>query len=82
MPPKSNKKDKQKLRQEDKCSEEEEISDAMSLVEDAEEENADEAFNSGNTNEDIMKAITSLKSGLYQKIDVVQLTITDVKKQV
>lgn len=28
-----------------------------------------------------MKAIISLKSGLYTNVDVVQLTITDVKKQ-
>lgn len=34
------------------------------------------------TNEEIMKAITSLKSGLYKKIDSVQLTVTEVKKQV
>lgn len=28
-----------------------------------------------------MKAITSLKSGLYKKIDSVQLTVTEVKKK-
>lgn len=84
MPPKSNKKDKQKPRHEDKHSEGEEMSDAMSLMEeDSEEEDAGETSNSGEkTNEDLMKAIISLKSGLYKKIDIVQLTITDVKKQV
>ena len=39
--------------------------------------------NSGKkTNEGILKAIISFKSGLYKKIAIVQLTITDVKKQV
>ena len=83
MPPKSNKKDKQKPRQEEKHPEGEEMCDAMSLVEDDIEGEDGETSDSGEkTNEDIMKAIISLKSGLYKKIDAVQLTITDVKKQV
>lgn len=84
MPPKGNKKDKQKPRHEDKHSEEEEMGDAMLRVEeDIQEEDAGGTSNPGEkTNEDIMKAIISLKSGLYKKIDVVQLTITDVKTQV
>lgn len=84
MPWKSNKKDKQKPQQEDKHSEGEEMSDAMSLMEeDVEDEDAGETSSSGEkTNEDIMKAIISLKSGLYKKIDVVEWTISDVKKQV
>lgn len=84
MPRKSNEKDKQKPQQEDEHPEGEEMSDTMSLMEeDVEEEDAAEISNSGKkTNEDIMKAIISLKSGLYKKIDVVQVTISDVKKQV
>lgn len=72
MPRKSNKKDKQKP-QESEQSEGEEMSDAMSIVEeDIEEEEAGETYNSGKkTSKDIMlcKAITSLKSGLYKKIN-------------
>ena len=78
-------KDKQKPQQGDENSEGEEMSDTISLVEeeDVEVEDAGEASKSDEkTNEDIMKAIFSLKSGLYKKIDVVQLTITEVKKQV
>ena len=54
------------------------MSDAMPMMEDdVEEKNADETPKSDEkTNEDIMKAIFSLKNGLYKKIDVVQLTIT------
>lgn len=83
MPPKGNKKDKQKSRHEDKHSEGEEMSKAMSLmVEDVEGEDGETSNSGEKTNKDIIKAIISLKSGLYKKIDVVQLTITDVKKQV
>lgn len=55
----------------------------MSLMEDdVEEEAADKTPKSDEkTNEDIMKAITSLKNGLYKKINV-QLTITEMRKQV
>lgn len=34
-----------------------------------------------NSNQDIMKAIMSLKSGLYKKIDEVQTTVTEVNRQ-
>ncbi len=83
MLPKGNKKDKQKPQQEDKHSEGEEMCNAMSLVEeDIEREDGETSDSGEKTNKDIMKAIISLKSGLYKKIDIVQLTITDVKKQV
>lgn len=84
MPRKDKKKDKQEPQQEDENFEEEEMSDVTPLMEeDVEEESADETPKSDEkTNEDIMKAIFSLKNGLYKKIDVVQLTITEVKKQV
>lgn len=81
MPPKSNKIDKQKPWYEDKHSEGEEMSNAMSLMEENIEEEG-EASNSGEKTNNIMTAVISLKSGLYKKIDIVQLTITDVKKQV
>ena len=75
MPPKSNKKDKQKPRHEDtSCHfEGEEMSDAMSLVMvgDGEEEDGETSNSGEKTNKDIILAIISLKSGLYNKIDVV-----------
>lgn len=83
MPLKSNKKDKSRPRHEDKHSEGEEMCDAMApMAEDGEEEDGEIPISGEKTNEDIMKAIISLKNGLYKKIDVVQLTVTEVKRQV
>lgn len=77
------KKDKEKARNEDEYSEGEEISDAMAAVEDGPDEGDDEVVTSGGYyNRDIMKAIMSLKSGLYLKIDGVQTTITEVRKEI
>lgn len=77
MPPKSNK----KRERPQYGNLPEEMSDATPLMEqDIEEEDSETAGEK--TNEEIMKAITSLKSGLYKKIDSLQLTVTEVKKQV
>lgn len=52
----------------------------MSLME---EEDAGKTSNLGKkAKEDIMKAIISFTCGLYKKISIVQLKITDVKRQV
>lgn len=57
------------------------MSDITPLMEqDIEEEYSEKAGEK--TNEEIMKAITSLKCGLYKKIYSVQQTVTEVKKQV
>ena len=55
---------------------------SLSMTEDGEEEDGETCNSGEKTNEDIMKAIIFSKSCLCKKIDVVQLTITDVKKHV
>lgn len=82
MSRKGGKKDKKKTRNEDEHSEGEEISDAMAAMEDGLEEGDGEVAFSGENNRDIMKAIMSLKSGLYKKIDGVQTSITEVRKEI
>lgn len=55
----------------------------MATVEDGPDEGDGEVVTSGESNnQDIMKAIMSLKSGLYMKIDGVQKTITKVRKEI
>ncbi len=83
MSHKGGKKDKKKARNEDEYSKGEEISDAMAAAEDGPDEGDDEVVTSGgNYNQNIMKAIMSLKSRLYKKIDGVQTTITEVRKEI
>lgn len=83
MSRKGGKKDKKKPRYDDEHSGGEETSKVMADMEDDLDEGDGEMLDPDkNSNQDIMKAILSLKSGLYKKIDVVQATITDVRKQV
>lgn len=79
---KTNQKDKEKKTQnENEYSKGEEISDAMVTVEDSPDE-GDVTTSGEKNNQDIMKAIMSFKSGLYKKIDGVQTTITEVRKEI
>ncbi|KAJ8014148.1 hypothetical protein DPEC_G00037240 [Dallia pectoralis] len=82
MSRKSGKKDKKKSRNEDEYSESEEISDIVAAMEDGLVEGDGEEATPGENNRDILKAIISLKSGLYKKIDGVQTTITEVRKEI
>ncbi|KAJ8009334.1 hypothetical protein DPEC_G00087810 [Dallia pectoralis] len=82
MSRKSGKKDKKKSRNEDEYSESEEISDIVAAMEDGLVEGDAEVATPGENNRDILKAIISLKSGLYKKIDGVQTTITEVRKEI
>lgn len=69
---------RKKTRNEDENSEGEETNDAMAAGEGPDEDD-DKAISSDGNNEDIMKAIMSLKSGLYKKMYGVQATINDDK---
>lgn len=83
MSRKGGKKEKKKVRNDDECSEGEEINDTMAAVEDGpDEQDGETAISGENNNQDIMKAIMSLKSGLYKKIDGVQTTITEIRKEI
>lgn len=80
------KKEKKKARQDGEHLEVEEASniqiDSMANEDDLDEADDEILDPDKNSNQDIMKAILSLKSGLYKKIDGVQATIADVKKQI
>ena len=80
------KREKKKTRQDGEHPEAEEASnvqvDSMANECDPDEEDNEIIDPDKNSNHDIMKAIVSLKCGLYKKIDGVQATIADVKKQI
>lgn len=68
MSRKGSKKDKKKQRYEGEHSEGEEMNDGMADMGDGHDKGVAEILDSGeNSNQDIMKAILSLKGGLYKK---------------